>query len=87
MEKKWIIILVIIISFIILNISITKNENYDAGYLQNTTFRDCPRKLFTSYKDFEFLENNIENDNLYDVNNCDCNCDCNLQYRKIKFTP
>jgi hypothetical protein len=86
MEKKWIIIILIIfVGIIILNTCNTKNENYDAGYLQHTTFRDCSRKLFTSYKDVEFLKNNIENDNL--TNCINKPCDCNLQYRKVKFTP
>jgi hypothetical protein len=85
MEKNDIIIIFEIFIIIFMVFSINKNnkkENYDTGYNQNTTFRDCSRKLFTTYKDIEFIQNNIENN----IENNNCKCDCNLQFRKNKFT-
>ena len=62
-----------------------KKENYDTGYNQNTTFRDCQRKLFMSHDDIAFLtENNTNSDD--NINNCESDCNCDLQYLKVKFS-
>ena len=46
MEKNDIITLILVISnMIILYKILQKNESYDTGYNQNTTFRDVARKF------------------------------------------
>ena len=84
MEKNNIIIILEILIIILLIFGINriekKTENYDTGYNQNTTFRDCTRHLIASQNDVEFLEE--KKDNKIDYGQCDCN----LQYLKMKFT-
>jgi beta-lactamase superfamily II metal-dependent hydrolase len=88
MEKNDIIIILQIFIIILLVFRInrieTKKENYDTGYNQNTTFRDCQRKLFITDEDFEFLNDNKSNNKLN--NNKSCDCSCNLQHLKVHFT-